>query len=326
MFKVFIWFFASEVINSCMGPRPSFYAFSFLSSLAGLQVLTFCEVFNAFIMADHVRPAVDFKTAVLPLPDDQKPYDDVDMPRDIQAIMWHYGVRKPEIAACIAEGYGSKADFQFADPYATDAESKLMFKAIADRIKGKLPLRKLKGAISRILSDDPHAAIEPSEPAAEDHSSKKRKRDKSPAKNDDAPAAVAAGASDVAKSTKTSKSKSSSKSKFKDDSSDSSSNDSSNSDSDDDDDVGDDSKESSSKASSSKSKSLDSLFNSVANQVSSFGVSDSYNCLSCFILWAVVFSSHINIFACPCITCFVIFRESAVVGRSLSKHATPIRR
>ena len=272
-------------------------------------------------MADHVRPAVDFKTAVLPLPNDQKPYGDIDMPRDVQAILWHYGVKKPEVEACIAEGYGSAADFQFADPYATDAESKAMFKAIADRVKGKLQLRKLRGAISRILAKDPLAAIEETANEETKTPPKKRKRDE----NNEAPAADAAGASDASKSSKTPKLKSSSKRSFKDDSSDSSSDDSSNSDDDDDREV-DDSKESSSKASSSKSKSLDALFNSVANQVSSLEVSDSHSCLSCCILWAVVFSSHINIFACPCITCFVIFRESAVVGRSLSKHATPIRR
>ena len=216
-------------------------------------------------MADLVHPAVDFKSAVLPLPDGQKPYDDVDMPRDIQAIMWHYGVQKPEVLACVAEGYGSKADFQFADPYATDAESKFMFKAIADRIKGKLPLRKLKGAISRILSADPHAAIAPPAPPA------KRKRDVSPAKNDEAPAADAAGASDVSKSSKTATSKSSKK-KLKNDSSDSSSSDDSSDSGESGDDGLDDSKESSSKASSSKSKSLDALFNNVANQVRFFHV------------------------------------------------------
>ena len=217
-------------------------------------------------MADHVHPAVDFKSAVLPLPDGQKPYDDVDMPRDIQAIMWHYGVQKPEVLACVAEGYGSKADFQFADPYATDAESKFMFKAIADRIKGKLPLRKLKGAISRILSADPLAAIAPPE---------KRKRDASPAKNDEAPAADAAGASDVSKSSKTATSKSSKK-KLKNDSSDSSSSDDSSDSGESGDDGLDDSKESSSKASSSKSKSLDALFNNVANQVRFFDIPVSH--------------------------------------------------
>ena len=167
-----------------------------------------------------------------------------------------YGVQKPEVHVCIAEGCGSAADFPFADPYATDAESKSMFKAIADHIKGKLPLRKLKGAISRILSKEPLAAIKPP---------KKRRRDESQDKNDDAPAADAAGASDISESSKTTKLKSSSKSKFKDDSSDSSPDDSSDSNDGDDGDV-DNLKESSSKASSSKSKSLDALFNSVANR------------------------------------------------------------
>ena len=218
-------------------------------------------------MADHVRPAVDFKTAVLPLPNDQKPYGDIDMPRDVQAILWHYGVKKPEVEACIAEGYGSAADFQFADPYATDAESKAMFKAIADRVKGKLQLRKLKGAISRILAKDPLAAIE--ETASEETKTppKKRKRDE----NNEAPAADAAGASDVSKSSKTATSKSSKK-KLKNDSSDSSSSDDSSDSGESGDDGLDDSKESSSKASSSKSKSLDALFNNVANQVRFFHV------------------------------------------------------
>ena len=219
-------------------------------------------------MTDLVRPAADFKAAVLPLPEAQKPYENCDMPRDVQAVMWHYGVKQEEINACLEEGYASKADFQYADPYATDAESKEMFKAIASHIKGKLPLRKLKGAISRLLAEDPFAAIVPS---------KKRKRDVSPPGASNAPAAVAAGASvdsnSVDSNSTKNGSKSSSKSpKLKDNVSDSSSSEFS-SDDDDGDAVADDLKESSSKASSSKSKSLDALFNSVANQVRFFDIS-----------------------------------------------------
>ena len=219
-------------------------------------------------MTDLVRPAADFKAAVLPLPEAQKPYENCDMPRDVQAVMWHYGVKQEEINACLEEGYASKADFQYADPYATDAESKEMFKAIASHIKGKLPLRKLKGAISRLLAEDPFAAIVPS---------KKRKRDVSPPGASNAPAAVAAGASvdsnSVDSNSTKNGSKSSSKSpKLKDNVSDCSSSEFS-SDDDDGDAVADDLKESSSKASSSKSKSLDALFNSVANQVRFFDIS-----------------------------------------------------
>ena len=143
-----------------------------------------------------------------------------------------------------------------------------MFKAIASHIKGKLPLRKLKGAISRLLAEDPFAAIVPS---------KKRKRDVSPPGASNAPAAVAAGASVDSNSVDSNSTKngaeSSSKSpKLKDNVSDSSSSEFS-SDDDDGDAVADDLKESSSKASSSKSKSLDALFNSVANQVRFFDIS-----------------------------------------------------
>ena len=120
-------------------------------------------------MASIVSRAIDWNSAVTALPDNRHPFgQNCVMDRDIQAIMFHYGVRKQDVDVLLDEGYATLADFKCADPRATDEDSVLCFNAIRDRVKGALHQRKVKEAIIRVLSVDPLAPVITPAPALAD--------------------------------------------------------------------------------------------------------------------------------------------------------------
>ena len=107
-----------------------------------------------------VSPPKSVSDAILPLPDTQKPFgDNCLLARDLQAILFHYGVRMQDAEILAEEGISTLAYVKFADPDGSQDQVDLFKAAVADRVQGALHRLVLKEAFRRIVRPDPFAAI-----------------------------------------------------------------------------------------------------------------------------------------------------------------------
>lgn len=94
------------------------------------------------------------------LPDTQHPFGSgCDLSRELQAVLFHYGVR-PQDAAILSEEAITTIQFVgFADPDGAPDERDLFKLAVADRVQGPLHKLVLKKVFRRILGPNPFAAV-----------------------------------------------------------------------------------------------------------------------------------------------------------------------
>ena len=64
-----------------------------------------------------IEPPVDFKSALIELPDDQHPYG-VDCPinRGVQSLLFQYRIPAEDVANLVIEEFFTRLDFQSANP------------------------------------------------------------------------------------------------------------------------------------------------------------------------------------------------------------------
>ena len=154
-------------------------------------------------MSTHIKTPKNADVAVVMLPDGQNPYGDgCKIDREIQSILFHYGLRDVDVAVLDKEGFTSADKCQWVNPDGDDDCHLTFEECIAKFVKPKLFVRPIKAAIRRILAADPFAAVV-TPPA------------KRPRTDDDNDAATASSASSKAKDGGSKASKSLSKSSSK---------------------------------------------------------------------------------------------------------------
>ena len=104
-------------------------------------------------------PPKKYDDAVQPLLADQFPFGaDCPIDRDIQAILFHYDVCQDDAAVLVGEELYKRNDYFFGDPEGSETQQQ-MFDDIAVQIPKSLRRCRISMAFSRILRDDPFAAV-----------------------------------------------------------------------------------------------------------------------------------------------------------------------
>lgn len=121
--------------------------------------MNFAFQFSKLDMPDIAAPA-NCDDAVVALPDDQLPFGAACvLPRDIQSILFHYGISRVEVDKLIDEGVESREMFNEANPDG-DGEQERAFNLTVQAMKLKpVRLSRLRRAFRRVLASDPMVAI-----------------------------------------------------------------------------------------------------------------------------------------------------------------------
>lgn len=102
----------------------------------------------------------DVADSILKLPDGQHPFGDKCLlSRDLQAVLFHFGVRPQDAEILAEEGISTFAYVKFADPDGRPDQVDLFKAAVSDRVQGPLHRLVLKEAFRRIVRPDPFAAV-----------------------------------------------------------------------------------------------------------------------------------------------------------------------
>ena len=129
--------------------------------------------------APIILPPDTIEQEVKVLPANHNPFGvNCDIDRNIQSILFHYGI-DPEVVNVIEKtGYVAKKFFKRADPDGSDRERALFKKSIADKIENPLMEDLVEDAVRRILSPNPLAAIIPVTTATRSSDASKPKKPK----------------------------------------------------------------------------------------------------------------------------------------------------
>ena len=112
-------------------------------------------------MADVMRPA-RLEDPVQLLPASQKPFGSAEgvarLSNEALSVLYHYGVRQPEVEAIVAEGFRDLTNFRVCNPNG-GLEAKHFKKSIQDEIQGALPLARIICAFRCMNRQDPLAVL-----------------------------------------------------------------------------------------------------------------------------------------------------------------------
>ena len=105
----------------------------------------------------------DYNNAVVPFPDDFRPFDVVDAPCqlevEIQAFVYHYNLSADTIAILVAEDLCEMRDIRLADPDGNFEQKDYYKESVDDRVVVRKQRMLVRMAFRRMLSANPYAAV-----------------------------------------------------------------------------------------------------------------------------------------------------------------------
>ena len=116
-------------------------------------------------MAAAPAPPKSYADALVALPDDFHPYGaECKLHRDVQTAAFHHGLNKDQVETLIDFGFDTVVAFSGCNHAGLDHE-KEMFKFILALFKSPMVWTKIAWLVTRLNSDDIHAALPPRLPA-----------------------------------------------------------------------------------------------------------------------------------------------------------------
>ena len=152
-------------------------------------------------MSNDIKAPEDVDAAVSALPSHQHPYGaKCPLARDLQSVLFHYGVRQVEADMLVAENILSSKQIRYVNPDGNSEQVKGFKEIMAEKVKGTVNRIILKRVFQRMLASDPFAKVVPPPPSSSSSSSSSKSKGSSKGPADPAAKTAAAAASTASSS------------------------------------------------------------------------------------------------------------------------------